>query len=193
MVPELLPARLRDPRLPRGARLPGLARLRPRADVDRDEPLRAHPVRLSDLRVLLGGAATRTHGDPGAARADLGVDRGILDGINRRLELVARLKRHKDEHGISFVDPEREASLVEARVRENPGPLSEQGVRSFYAEVLALTKRELEPPGTPVPQLHRPLRGRYAPLLALGLVVLFLLLDLRLGEVLRRHADRGSS
>jgi chorismate mutase/prephenate dehydratase len=71
------------------------------------------------------------------------VDRGILDGINRRLELVARLKRHKDEHGISFLDPEREASLVDSRVRENRGPLSEQGLRSFYAELLALTKREV--------------------------------------------------
>ena len=71
------------------------------------------------------------------------VDRGILEGINRRLELVARLKRHKDEHGISFLDPEREASLVDSQVRENPGPLSDEGLRSFYAELLALTKREV--------------------------------------------------
>jgi chorismate mutase/prephenate dehydratase len=71
------------------------------------------------------------------------IDCGILDGINRRLELVARLKRHKDEHGISFLDPDREASMVDAQVRDNPGPLSEKGLRSFYAELLALTKREL--------------------------------------------------
>jgi chorismate mutase / prephenate dehydratase len=71
------------------------------------------------------------------------IDRGILDRINKRLELVARLKRHKDEHGISFLDPDREASMVDAQVRENPGPLSEEGLRSFYAELLALTKREV--------------------------------------------------
>jgi chorismate mutase/prephenate dehydratase len=71
------------------------------------------------------------------------VDREILERINTRLGLVARLKRHKDEHGISFLDPEREASMVDARVRENRGPLSEDGLRSFYADLLALTKREL--------------------------------------------------
>jgi len=71
------------------------------------------------------------------------VDREILEQINRRLDLVARLKRHKDEHGISFLDPEREASMVDSRVRENGGPLSDEGLRSFYAELLALTKREV--------------------------------------------------
>ena len=71
------------------------------------------------------------------------VDREILEQINRRLDLVARLKRHKDEHGISFLDPEREASMVDSRVRENDGPLSDEGLRSFYAELLALTKREV--------------------------------------------------
>ena len=71
------------------------------------------------------------------------VDREILERINRRLGLVARLKRHKDEHGISFLDPEREASMVDAQARENPGPLSDDGLRSFYAELLALTKREV--------------------------------------------------
>jgi hypothetical protein len=34
--------------------------------------------------------------------------------------------------------------MFEARVRENDGPLSETGLRAFYAELLALTKRELE-------------------------------------------------
>jgi chorismate mutase len=71
------------------------------------------------------------------------VDREILALVNRRLELVARLKRHKDEHGIAFVDPDRERRMVDDRVRENEGPLSEAGLRSFHAELLALTKREL--------------------------------------------------
>jgi chorismate mutase/prephenate dehydratase len=71
------------------------------------------------------------------------VDREILERINRRLELVSRLKRHKDEHGISLLDPDREASMVDSRVSENRGPLSEEGLRSFYADLLALTKREL--------------------------------------------------
>jgi chorismate mutase len=71
------------------------------------------------------------------------VDREIFAAVNRRLELVARLKRHKDEHGIDFVDPSREERLVAERLRENPGPLSAAGVRAFYAGLLALCKREL--------------------------------------------------
>ena len=72
------------------------------------------------------------------------LDRLILDAVNRRLELVAELKRYKDENGIAFVDPERERSMVETRVEENDGPLSDAGLRAFYVELLALTKRELE-------------------------------------------------
>ena len=72
------------------------------------------------------------------------LDRLILDAVNRRLELVAELKRYKDAHGIAFVDPDRERSMVETRVAENDGPLSDAGLRAFYVELLALTKRELE-------------------------------------------------
>ena len=71
------------------------------------------------------------------------IDRELVALVNRRIDTVARLKRHKDEHGIAFVDPDRETQLIADRVRENGGPLSEQGLRAFYAELLALTKREL--------------------------------------------------
>ena len=71
------------------------------------------------------------------------IDRELVALVNRRIETVARLKRHKDEHGIAFVDPDREAQILADRVRENEGPLSEDGLRAFYAELLALTKREL--------------------------------------------------
>jgi chorismate mutase len=77
-------------------------------------------------------------------RAEIGeVDRELLDAINRRLELVRDLKRYKEEHGIAFVDRSREAELLEERVRQNQGPLSEAGVRAFFVELLALIKREL--------------------------------------------------
>jgi chorismate mutase / prephenate dehydratase len=77
-------------------------------------------------------------------RAEItGVDREILSAVNRRLALVERLKRHKDEHGIAFVDPDREARMVAERLRENAGPLSDEGLRAFYAELLELCKREL--------------------------------------------------
>jgi chorismate mutase len=71
------------------------------------------------------------------------IDRAIFAAVNERLRLVARLKRVKDEHGIGFLDTGREAALLEERARENEGPLSEAGLRGFYAELLALMKREL--------------------------------------------------
>jgi chorismate mutase/prephenate dehydratase len=70
-------------------------------------------------------------------------DREIVELVNRRLDLVAELKRYKDEHGIAFVDPDREAQLFAERAAENTGPLSDEGLRALYAELLALTKREV--------------------------------------------------
>ena len=71
------------------------------------------------------------------------IDRELVELVNRRIAAVTRLKRHKDEHGIAFVDPDREQRMVAERVSENDGPLSEEGLRAFYAELLALTKREV--------------------------------------------------
>jgi chorismate mutase / prephenate dehydratase len=71
------------------------------------------------------------------------IDRELIALVNRRIATVTRLKRHKDEHGIAFVDPDREEQMAAERVRENEGPLSEAGLRAFYAELLALIKREV--------------------------------------------------
>jgi chorismate mutase / prephenate dehydratase len=70
-------------------------------------------------------------------------DRAIVEAINRRLDLVARLKQVKQERGIAFLDPEREAWMEEYLARANRGPLSQEGLRAFYAELLDLTKREV--------------------------------------------------
>jgi chorismate mutase/prephenate dehydratase len=70
------------------------------------------------------------------------IDRAIFAAVNERLRLVARLKQFKREQGLDFVDPEREAALIDERLRENDGPLSADGLRAFYIELLALIKRE---------------------------------------------------
>ena len=71
------------------------------------------------------------------------IDRTIFAAVNERLQAVRELKQYKSEHGLPFVDPTREASMIEERVAENAGPLSSDGLRSFYAGLLALVKREL--------------------------------------------------
>jgi chorismate mutase len=71
------------------------------------------------------------------------VDRGMVDAVNARLKLVAQLKRYKESRGIEFVDPEREEWMVSYLLRANRGPLSDEGLRELYVEVLDLTKREV--------------------------------------------------
>ena len=71
------------------------------------------------------------------------LDRAILDAINTRLELVAELKRHKEQNGLPFVDPERERQLLDELLAANRGPLSESGLRELFCELLDLTKREV--------------------------------------------------
>lgn len=71
------------------------------------------------------------------------LDRAIVDAVNARLELVARLKRYKASKGLPFLDPDRERQLLDDLVLANRGPLSNEGLREFFCELLDLTKREV--------------------------------------------------
>ena len=70
-------------------------------------------------------------------------DRKLMEALNKRLELVARLKRYKESKGIGFVDPEREEWMLSYLQRANRGPLSAEAVREFFTRILELTKREV--------------------------------------------------
>jgi chorismate mutase/prephenate dehydratase len=71
-------------------------------------------------------------------------DRALVEGINKRLKLVAQLKNYKESRGLSFVDPEREEWMLQYLSRANRGPLSAEGLRELFEEILELTKREVE-------------------------------------------------
>jgi chorismate mutase len=70
-------------------------------------------------------------------------DLRIVEAINARLELVARLKRVKEERGIGFLDTAREEWMLQYLTRENRGPLSAEGLEEIYSVLLDLTKREV--------------------------------------------------
>jgi chorismate mutase len=70
-------------------------------------------------------------------------DRAIVDAMNARLKLVARLKRYKESRGIDFVDLAREEWMLQYLTRANRGPLSPDGLHELFAEILDLTKREV--------------------------------------------------
>jgi chorismate mutase len=73
-------------------------------------------------------------------------DSALLDLVNNRLDLVRQIKQRKAELGVAFVDPEREAWLLDHLREANKGPLSDEGLRELLATVLDLTKRELAGP-----------------------------------------------
>ena len=70
-------------------------------------------------------------------------DRAIVEAINTRLRLVAKLKAYKAERGYDFVDPEREEWMLTYLGRANRGPLSPEGLRELFDQLLALTKKEV--------------------------------------------------
>jgi chorismate mutase len=71
-------------------------------------------------------------------------DRTLVERVNDRLRLVAEMKAYKASKGIDFLDPDRERQMLEDLRRANDGPLSDDGLATFFATVLALTKDELD-------------------------------------------------
>ncbi len=71
------------------------------------------------------------------------LDRAILEAINKRLKLVARLKEYKASRGYEFVDHAREDWMFSYLSRANRGPLSADGLHRIFEEILDLTKREV--------------------------------------------------
>jgi chorismate mutase len=71
-------------------------------------------------------------------------DRAIVRALNKRIELVARLKRYKESQGIEFVDPQQEEAILRDLGRVNRGPVSQEGLRELYKAILDLTKKEVQ-------------------------------------------------
>jgi chorismate mutase len=70
-------------------------------------------------------------------------DLAFVNAINRRLRLVQRLRDYKTSRGWEFVDQAREDWMLAYVSRANQGPLSPEGLREIYGELLDLTKREV--------------------------------------------------
>ena len=70
-------------------------------------------------------------------------DRALIEAINARLRLVAKLKSYKESRGFDFVDPDREEWMLRDVARSNRGPLSQDGLEQIYTAILDLSKREV--------------------------------------------------
>jgi chorismate mutase len=73
-------------------------------------------------------------------------DRALVEALNKRLRLVARLKDYKESRGVGFVDVAREEWILQDLARANRGPVSTEGLREFYGAIFDLTKREVSGP-----------------------------------------------
>src|SRR5229473_2756735 len=92
------------------------------------------------------------------------LDREVLDALNRRLGLVARVQEHKQETGARLIDAKREAELIQELIGANAGPLSESAVQSVFAAVLDVMKQELRAAAAP----SRPSRSEVGTLAVVG-------------------------
>ena len=71
------------------------------------------------------------------------LDRTVLEALNRRLELVRRVTRHKQETGAPLIDAEREADRsAELDRGRTPGPSLTRAVQAVFAAVLDVMKQE---------------------------------------------------
>jgi prephenate dehydrogenase len=102
------------------------------------------------------------------------LDRRLLELLNRRLELVASVRDVKDAAGERWIDPEREAELLQALVAANPGPLSERGVAAIFSAVLDVLKQEVaadrRAPQAPAAPTERPRAVERLTVVGTGLV-----------------------
>jgi chorismate mutase len=71
------------------------------------------------------------------------LDVRLLSTINARIKAVKALAQYKEERGLAFHDPDREAWLVAYLKRVNGGPISDEGLDELLAFVLALVKDEV--------------------------------------------------
>ena len=88
------------------------------------------------------------------------LDRKLLELLNRRLELVAAVRDYKDSAGERWIDPEREAELLQALAAANEGPLTERGVNAIFSAILDVLKQEVaadrRTPAAPATAADRP-------------------------------------
>jgi prephenate dehydrogenase len=102
------------------------------------------------------------------------LDRRLLELLNRRLELVAAVREYKDAAGERWIDPEREAELLDALAATNTGPLSERGLRSVFAAILDVLKQEVaterRTPGSSGTVSERPRPVEHLAVIGTGLV-----------------------
>lgn len=79
--------------------------------------------------------------DPRAALARLrkridGIDRKMLDLLNRRGKIAQRIGAVKRRHRLTIVEPAREQQVVANMIAANPGPLPNDSVERIFGGIM---------------------------------------------------------
>lgn len=64
------------------------------------------------------------------------VDRGIVDLLNKRAEIVLLIKRMKGKHNMPLYDAKREEDLMNNIVSYNKGPLYNDNIVQIFESIL---------------------------------------------------------
>jgi len=74
------------------------------------------------------------------------VDQGLVELLNKRAEIVMKIKRMKEKHNIPLYDARREEDLINNIVKYNKGPLYNDNIiqifESIFRNVQILEKDE---------------------------------------------------
>lgn len=70
-------------------------------------------------------------------------DRAFVELVNRRVELVQRMKARKEEIGAGWVDPAREQRMIDWIASINGGPVTQETLEALYRQLVAGCKRDV--------------------------------------------------
>jgi len=69
------------------------------------------------------------------------LDLRILETLNARIDLVKRLKDHKEAQGLGFLDATQEDRVLGALRQANHGPLPDEGLEAIFRLILDWGRR----------------------------------------------------
>ncbi|MDR2023117.1 MAG: chorismate mutase [Hungatella sp.] len=64
---------------------------------------------------------------------------GILDLVNKRMDIVKKIAKIKNENNTEHFDEERENQMMEAVLKNNHGPLPHSLVKDIFSTILAVS------------------------------------------------------
>lgn len=69
------------------------------------------------------------------------IDKQLLELLSQRANYVLEVGKIKNERKLQVFDPERERQIIQSILRENKGPLDDDGLRRIFERVIEECRR----------------------------------------------------